>query len=491
MNFKVGYEIGTGKEVDAELHHLAIFGLTQRSGKTTALEGFISRIDTGMKVLAFRTKRGDISFENASPVPYFFRERTDWQFVEGLISAHLHEKAKFYRGDIMRAVRGAASLREVWQNVRNQLGRTRSGSFPEKIYTELDQYLSEIVPAVEGIKFSGDVILTDKTSVMDLEPLGPAMQQLVISATVDRIMESRTETIVVLPEARDFIPGDRRTPAKLALESLVRKGAALRNFLWVDSQSLTGLDLGVMRSIGVWLFGRQDLDIEVTRSAKSIPGSGITGSDVKALTVGQFYLVQGEKVSKVYVQPVWVSDEEARAISLGEGLIMRRQAPEAETGHRAGRFEEEKMESSMMKEISEMKQKILDQERLIMDLRSRSADGPAGKLETAPQETTRSIEFTTKRYELVVREEGVDLKEFTTADYYGKIMFVLSASPDHSGTREQIMARAADHGWHLVPVQTSAKLGVLVRDGYVIRIEGKGSPVFRIPENATVREAIK
>ena len=269
MKFHVGFEVGIGNPVDAELHHLAIFGLTQKSGKTTALEAFINRIDGDSSALVLRTGRGEIGFDGVPHIPFFFRERTDWQFVEGMISAHLQEKAKFYRGDIMRACRGAKTLDDVRNAVKSSLEDARGGSFVEKIYTELEQYLSEILPQLRSIKFSPELKLMRGVQLMDMENIRPSLQQLIISATIDRIMQSHKNVIVVLPEARDFIPEDRRTPAKMSIESLIRKGAKLGNYLWCDSQSLTGLDLDVMRSVGIWLFGRQNLDREMERQARS------------------------------------------------------------------------------------------------------------------------------------------------------------------------------------------------------------------------------
>ena len=184
MKFHVGFEIGSGSPVEAELHHLAIFGLTQKSGKTTALEAFIHRIDGGAKVLVFRTGRGEIGFEGAAPHPVFFRERTDWQFVEGMISAHLQEKAKFYRGDIMRACRGAKSLEDVRRHIQTALNKSKEGSFVEKIYTELDQYLAEILPELYSMKWADSLVLVAGAQVMDLEGVKPALQQLIISATL-------------------------------------------------------------------------------------------------------------------------------------------------------------------------------------------------------------------------------------------------------------------------------------------------------------------
>jgi hypothetical protein len=175
-HFTVGFELGSGDLVAAEIHHLAIFGLTQRAGKTKGLEAFISRLPPKLYVLVFRTKKGDLGFENATRIPFYFRERTDWQFVDGLISAHLLEKARIYRGDIMRACQSATSLQDVWNNVREFQKNSRSGSWPEKIYTELDQYFSEIVPVISELKFSRDLTKKDKVSLMDLEDMSPAMQ---------------------------------------------------------------------------------------------------------------------------------------------------------------------------------------------------------------------------------------------------------------------------------------------------------------------------
>ena len=116
---RLGYEVGSAEAVDVDLKHLGVTGLTQESGKTTTLEALAQRGNA--TVLIFRTKRGDIGFSDARRVGPYFRERTDWQFVEGLISAHLHEKARIYRGDLIRMVRGAKSLKDVHANIQKAL----------------------------------------------------------------------------------------------------------------------------------------------------------------------------------------------------------------------------------------------------------------------------------------------------------------------------------------------------------------------------------
>jgi len=318
-SFRVGFTVPDGRPVDIEARHLGITGMTQASGKTTALEAFMDRADE--TAIAFRTSRGELGFHGVKRIGPYFRERTDWRFVEGLISAHLMEKAKFYRGDLIRLTRGTHGLSEVHANIRKALAAARAGSFQEKIYTELNEYITEIRDALESVRFDPAPNLTPgRLSVMDLEALTPAVQQLVIAATVDWLMEGHltVPVIVVLPEARDFIPEDRRTPAKLALENLIRKGARVSRYLWLDSQALTGLDMDVCRSIGTWFFGCQQLDLEIRRVGKMVPGRKLKPDDVRGLALGQFLLVQGEDVKRVYVQPAWLPEAYAHDVATGK-----------------------------------------------------------------------------------------------------------------------------------------------------------------------------
>lgn len=75
----LGFEVGTGQPIAVPLKHTVVSGQTQESGKTTTLEALISR--SGLRAVAFVTKRGETSFVDAPRVPPYFRERADWQFV--------------------------------------------------------------------------------------------------------------------------------------------------------------------------------------------------------------------------------------------------------------------------------------------------------------------------------------------------------------------------------------------------------------------------
>jgi len=321
----LGYEIGTGIPVEAKLHHLFISGVTQHSGKTTGLEAFINR--AGLPALVFRTGRGELGFTNAHKIQPYFRERTDWRFLEGLLSVHLREKTKIYRSNLMTVSRGANNLQTVWDRIRRKLtGRERARGWDLKMFTELDQYFSEFMPSLGQVTFATELRLENGLNVVDLEGQPVALQQLVIAASLEYIMEKMSGVIVVVPEAYKLIPLDRPSPVRLAAEAITREGMKIKNFLWLDSQQLTGLDLDILRNVDIWLFGRQTLDREKERAARMIPGHGVSSDDIHGLTLGQFYIVQyGEKVQKIYVQPAWLDSETAVKVAKGEDAILSAQ----------------------------------------------------------------------------------------------------------------------------------------------------------------------
>lgn len=85
----LGYEIGTGAEVIIEPSHLIATGLTAKAGKTTLLESLITR--SGKRAIAFRTKIGEKGFLKGTIIPPYFKDRSDWQFIQGLVEATIKD----------------------------------------------------------------------------------------------------------------------------------------------------------------------------------------------------------------------------------------------------------------------------------------------------------------------------------------------------------------------------------------------------------------
>ena len=337
----LGYVVGTGEPVEIPLRHTAVTGQTQESGKTTTLEGLIHR--SGLQAVAYVTKRGESSFHVMHPIPPYFQERADWKFVQSLLEASTETKLKFEQSWIMRASEGARTLQDVRANINKFLHgvkdptpvkRRRGAEVKERwiqkparglsgdVYYVLDKYLDDIMPQLAEMPYTTKLALADGLNVMDLRDYEFPLQALVIRSVTDRIREYLEDTINIIPEAWKFAPKQRGSPVRLAAEEYVREAAAMKNFLWIDSQDLAGVADVLMRQVGVWLFGVQRAKHEIERALdhmpEGLPARRPRPADIATLQKGQFYVCFGREMYKVYVQPAWMTAAHAEAIARGE-----------------------------------------------------------------------------------------------------------------------------------------------------------------------------
>jgi len=312
---RFGYEVGTGKPVEIPIHHMVITGQTQMAGKTTALEALVAR--SGVQAVAFITKRGEGSFGDARIIRPYFEEHTDWKFVAAVLEASRGEKLKFERPWIVRACKGARTLADVQKNVRKAM-ETAKGLAGD-VYLMLNAYLEDVVPQIGRIKWADTVDLAPGVSAMDLTGVGTSMQHLIIRSTLDWVLEHGVDTVVVIPEAWNFIPQRYGTPVRLAAERYIRQGAGLGNYLWLDSQDIAGVDKAILKQVPVWILGVQRESNEVKRTLAQIP-TGIKEPKPEAiatLKLGEFYVCHGTSITKTYAQPRWMGDAEAEAVARG------------------------------------------------------------------------------------------------------------------------------------------------------------------------------
>lgn len=314
----LGYEISSGAAVEVPIAHMAVTGQTQLSGKTTTLEALISR--SGLRAIAFVTKRAEGTFQNARRIPPYFRERADWQFVASLLEATMREKMRFERAWIMRICKGARTLADVRDNLAKAM-ETAKGLNAD-VYFTLSEYLDLVVPQLARLPYADGVQLEPGINVMDLSPYASELQALVIRSVLEWVYQHERDTIVIVPEAWEFIPEGRGGPVKLAAEVLIRKGAAAGNYVWLDSQDLAGVDKVMLRACGVFLLGVQREANEVERALKhlGLPARARRPleTELMRLGIGQFFAAFGTELRRVYVQPAWGNEEAARAIARGE-----------------------------------------------------------------------------------------------------------------------------------------------------------------------------
>jgi hypothetical protein len=314
----LGFEVGTGADVRIPIRHLAITGQTQEAGKTTALEALIHR--SGLRAVTFITKRGEGSFTAARRVRPYFRDAGDWQFVASILEASRGEKLKIERAWIIRASKGAHTLAEVHRNVKKAMDDPKIKGMSADMYLTLDAYLEVVVPTIGRIEWATGLDLADGVNVIDLSDVPDEMQHLVIQSSINWVLNREQHTVVVIPEAWKFIPQGRGTPVKRAAAAYIRQGAALKNFLWLDSQDLGGIDKEILRSVPVWILGVQRETNEIKRTLENIP-DGIAKpkrADIATLELGQFIACWGRHTLTTYVQPAWLSAEDAQDVARGE-----------------------------------------------------------------------------------------------------------------------------------------------------------------------------
>lgn len=315
-NILLGFEVGSGDPVYMQIHHSFVSGMTEKSGKTTTLEAIIHR--SKRRAIAFKTKRGEVGFSDYHELPPFFKERADWQYVASILEATMRERMKFERSWIIKASRGAKTLRGVFDNVITLKEKARKDSLSESVYTVLEEYLKIVVPQIEETPFTSTLKLKDGINVMDLTSLSLEMRSLVIRSVMEHVITKMRNVIVVIPEAWEYIPQRRSTPVKWYAETFIRKGASVQNWLFLDCQDIAGIDKTPIRQCDNWILGRQREAHEVARLRDVIGKKFASASDVRRLKLGHFYASIGDQLKKVYVLPAGVPEEMGIQVARGE-----------------------------------------------------------------------------------------------------------------------------------------------------------------------------
>lgn len=351
----LGFEVGTGERVAIPLKHMVVSGQTQEAGKTTTLEALIVR--SGLRAVTFVTKRGEGAFAGGRRLQPFFRERADWVFVSSLIDATLGEKNKLLRAWLMKVCRKTKTLAEVQRNV--VAAKDKARGFSESIYTEIEGYLDLVVPQLAQLPPARKVEIGPGLNVMDLAPYSTELQALVIRSVLEHVYEHEEGVVTVIPEAWEFLPEGRGSPVKREAETLIRKGAGLKNYVWLDSQDLAGVWKLAVRAAPVVLIGVQREANEIKRTLANIP-AGIakpTAAAVATLELGQFFACWGKHTIKTYVQPTWATEEKARAVAMGDNALPVRPPQEDDVTEQEAR--------ELRAENAELRQRVSELERLI------------------------------------------------------------------------------------------------------------------------------
>ena len=321
MQVKLGYEIGTGIEVGIEPSHMFICGMSQKSGKTTTIEAFITR--SKKQAIVFKTKPGEKVFSTGGQIiPAFFKGRNDYEFVRALLESSSKERLNTEKTVLMELCQGSTSLEDLKASVDNTL--ISGAKVRRDVYIRLQHYLDNLIPQLKKARLSKHLVMHQGVNIMDLQDFSEEIQTLVIQSTLDEILKNHHDVIVIVPELWRFSPEKRNTPCKMAIESFIRQGATNNNFVVMDSQDLAGVSKAPLKQVPCYLLGYQSEINEVKHTLDQIPlplRSKPQVDEIMNLKIGQFFLATNNGVKKVYVQPLWLSDDEARQVARGERQV--------------------------------------------------------------------------------------------------------------------------------------------------------------------------
>lgn len=326
---KLGYEIKSGKEIGIKPSHLIVTGITQLSGKTTTLEALIKR--SKLKAVIFKTKIGEKSFTEGIEIPPFFRDRSDYEFVKSLIEAYAKEKLFLEKGTLMRLCKGSVSLIEIKKRVDEELVSGKLRGLKEEIHTRLQHYLENLIPQIQYANLSKTLDIREGINIMNLERFSEEAQSLIIQSVADEVLKTMKGVIIVIPEAWKFLPQKYNNPCKRVVESFIRQGATNQNFIWIDSQDMAGVDKIPLKQISTWILGYQAERNEVkhTLDQISLPKKlKPKEEEIMTLKKGHFFLSCYGGVFSVYVQPSWLSDEDAIKVSKGKLDVDKIESPD-------------------------------------------------------------------------------------------------------------------------------------------------------------------
>lgn len=322
---RLGFEVESGKEINISPSHLIVTGLSQLSGKTTTLESLIKR--SNRKAIVFRTKVGEKGFLSGTIIPPYFKDRSDWQYIESLVEATMKEKLhRDERANIIKLSKQTSgrSLLEFKKKVDQRLQEPKIGKWEENVLTNLQAYLDIVVPKLQSITFSNELELVEGLNIIDLERFSRdgEVQSLIIRSVIEEVLYNRKDVIIVIPEAWKFIPQNRGNPCKLMVEEFIRQGATNGNFMWIDSQDMAGVDKIPLKQISEWILGYQSEKNEVKHTIDQIPlpkNQKPKPEDIMSLGKGKFIYASRDLTTEVYVQPFWLDDD--RAIKIAKGKL--------------------------------------------------------------------------------------------------------------------------------------------------------------------------
>ena len=319
IGIKIGYEIKTGKEVKINLAHTVMTGITAESGKTTAIMSLIKK--SGLKAIIMKTKIGEKAISEGSIIPPFYKQEFDWEYASELLESSRKEKLKFERSWIIKYSKTAKNLLEFKNNIDNALAEGKIRELEKSVLITLQAYLEKILPELQYAPLSNTLDIKEGINIMDLERFKEETQSLIIRSVLNEVLKKEKNTIVIIPEAWRYLPERLSTPVKRPAEAFIRQGATNGNYLFIDSQDITGISKTILKQVSNWYLGYQREINEIKRVLDQVnlpKKNKPKPEEIATLKLGQFFVATSNFTKKIYAQPSWLDDKTAKKVAIGK-----------------------------------------------------------------------------------------------------------------------------------------------------------------------------
>uniref|UniRef100_A0A6M3M1L4 Uncharacterized protein n=2 Tax=viral metagenome TaxID=1070528 RepID=A0A6M3M1L4_9ZZZZ len=217
----------------------------------------------------------------------------------------------------MQVCESAGSLKEVYANSL-RLEKESKHFFDKGQFYLLSNYFEKILPQLESREWATTLPLVEGVNLMDLEDMTFEMQCLVIERVMDHALTNMKNVIIVLPEARKFIPLSAKTPVTKTAVKIASEGAVLEVDLWVDSQTYSSINSEVRKQCGTQLHGVQ-MDNNEAKTITDLLDKKWKPRKLKSLKLGHFFVKTKDKRYKhVYVLPAGIEEDVGIAVATGK-----------------------------------------------------------------------------------------------------------------------------------------------------------------------------
>jgi len=319
--------------------------------------------------------------------------------------------------------------------------------------------------------------------------------------------------VVALPEAWKMLPQGRNTPVKLYFEKFIREGATNGNFLILDAQDLGGVDKTPLRNVSLWIIGKMMEANEIERLLKQMFRIKISPDEIQTLPLGHFFVADGVNniVKKIYVWPHNVPDHLAISVARGElspevvkDWIQKKNEqalPNVDLTELKKRLlviedEQGKSQDVVFSAISKVSQKVevLDKrleglEQLVAThlkaghLRVEEIDRRFDRFLGIIKERTgipSPLQIEQEETPVIISHVEAEPQKVSTRTVLGKVLYTALVDIKGEFMEADLSEKMLERGWNISHSTLAPSLGNLVKQGDLIRINGKPAK-YRLP----------